>query len=76
MGVLSETASVTVTDKTSYVAVMTLPQSGRLDGSEQPQGLPDARAQRLFEVTVFVPALGAELLLVAAKYLGKSNLVF
>jgi hypothetical protein len=28
-------------------AVMTLPQSGRLDGGEQPQGLPDARAQRL-----------------------------
>src|SRR5262249_17309163 len=28
-------------------SVMTLPQSGRLDGSEQPQGLPDARAQRL-----------------------------
>jgi hypothetical protein len=27
--------------------VMTLPQSGRLDGGEQPQGLPDARAQRL-----------------------------
>ena len=24
---------------------MTLPQSGRLDGGEQPQGLPDARAQ-------------------------------
>jgi hypothetical protein len=27
--------------------VMTLPQSGRLDGGEQPQGLPDVRAQRL-----------------------------
>jgi uncharacterized membrane protein YkvA (DUF1232 family) len=27
--------------------VMTLPQSGRLDGGEQPQGLPDARAPRL-----------------------------
>jgi hypothetical protein len=48
---------------------MTLPQSGRLDGSEQPQGLPDARAQRLFEVTVFIPALGVELLLFAAKSL-------
>jgi hypothetical protein len=46
---------------------MTLPQSGRLDGSEQPQGLPDARAQRLFEVTVFIPALGVELLLFAAR---------
>ncbi len=45
---------------------MTLPQSGRLDGGEQPQGLPDARAQRLFEVTVFIPALGIELFLVAA----------
>ena len=36
--------------KSGYVAdesVMTLPQSGRLDGSEQPQGLPDAHAQRL-----------------------------
>src|SRR5215471_10582065 len=66
MGVLSETASVTVTDKTSYVAVMTLPQSGRLDGSEQPQGLPDARAPRLFKVTVFIPAVAIKLLLVAA----------
>ncbi len=45
---------------------MTLPQSGRLDGGEQPQGLPDARAQRLFNVTVFIPALDFELLLVAA----------
>ena len=34
--------------------VMTLPQSGRLDGGEQPQGLPDARAQRLFAATVFL----------------------
>src|SRR5215813_11597048 len=66
MGVLSETASVTVTDKTSYVVVMTLPQSGRLDGSEQPQGLPDARAPRLFKVTVFIPAVAIKLLLVAA----------
>src|SRR5215831_13007948 len=44
---------------------MTLPQSGRLDGGEQPQGLPDERAPPLFEVTIFVPALGIELLLVA-----------
>src|SRR5437016_4668408 len=44
---------------------MTLPQSGRLDGGEQPQGLPDERAQRLLDVTVFIPALGIELLLVA-----------
>src|SRR5262249_21220166 len=41
-------------------------QSGRLDGGEQPQGLPDTRAQRLFAVTVFIPALGIELFLVAA----------
>jgi hypothetical protein len=47
--------------------VMTLPQSGRLDGGEQPQGLPDARAQRLFEVTFCIPALGIELFLVAAR---------
>jgi len=46
---------------------MTLPQSGRLDGGEQPQGLPDARAQRLFAVTVLIPALGIELCLVAAR---------
>ena len=45
---------------------MTLPQSGRLDGSEQPQGLPDTRAQRLLKVTVFIPAWGIALLLVAA----------
>jgi hypothetical protein len=44
---------------------MTLPQSGRLDGGEQPQGLPDERAQRLLAVTVFIPALDSELLLVA-----------
>jgi hypothetical protein len=44
---------------------MTLPQSGRLDGGEQPQGLPDERAQRLFAATVFIPALDSELLLVA-----------
>jgi len=50
----------------AYEEVMTLPQSGRLDVGEQPQGLPDARAQRLFEVTVFIPALGIELFLVAA----------
>ena len=43
---------------------MTVLQSGRLDGSEQPQGLPDARVQRLFAVTVFIPALDSELLLV------------
>ena len=45
---------------------MTLPQSGKLDGGEQPQGLPDARVQRLFAVTVFIPALEIERLLVAA----------
>jgi hypothetical protein len=44
---------------------MTLPQSGRLDGGEQPQGLPDQRAQRLFAATVFIRALDSELLLVA-----------
>ena len=44
---------------------MTLPQSGRLDGGEQPQGLPDARAQRLFAATVFLPAWDIKLLLVA-----------
>ena len=44
---------------------MTLPQSGRLDGGEQPQGLPDARAQRLLAVTVCIPALDIKLLLVA-----------
>ena len=44
---------------------MTLPQSGRLDGGEQPQGLPDARAQRLFAATVFLLALDIKLLLVA-----------
>ncbi len=44
---------------------MTLPQSGRLDGGEQPQGLPDAWAQQRFAVTVFIPALAIELLLVA-----------
>ena len=42
---------------------MTPPQSGGLDGGEQPQGLPDARAQRLFAVTVFIPALDSALLL-------------
>ena len=46
---------------------MTLPQSGRLDGGEQPQGLPDGRMPRLFAVTVFIPALGIELFLVAAR---------
>src|ERR671930_1741093 len=46
---------------------MTPPQSGGLDGGEQPQGLPDARAQRLFEVTVFIPAWDIELPLVAAR---------
>jgi len=45
---------------------MTLPQSGRLAVSEQPQGLPDARVQRLFNVTVFLPAADIELLLVVA----------
>ena len=45
---------------------MTLPQSGRLDGGEQPQGLPDARAQRLFKGTVFLSALGIALFLVVA----------
>ena len=44
---------------------MTLPQSGRLDGGEQPQGLPDERAQRLLAATVFIPALAITLLLVA-----------
>ena len=42
---------------------MTLPQSGRLDGGEQPQGLSDERAQRLLAGTVFIPALDSELLL-------------
>jgi hypothetical protein len=42
---------------------MTLPQSGRLDGGEQPQGLPDERAPRLFTATVFIPDLDSELLL-------------
>ncbi len=42
---------------------MTLPQSGRLDGGEYPQGLPDERAQRLLAGTVFIPALESELLL-------------
>src|SRR5690349_7471818 len=46
---------------------MMLPQSGRLDGGEQPQGLPDACAQRLFAVAVFILALGIELFLVAAR---------
>ena len=45
---------------------MTPPQSGGLDSGEQPQGLPDARAQRLFAVAVFILALGIELFLVAA----------
>ena len=44
---------------------MTPPQSGGLDGGEQPQGLPDARAQRLFAATVFLPAWDIKLLLVA-----------
>ena len=44
---------------------MTLPQSGRLDGGEQPQGLPAERAQRLLAGTVFIPAWDNELLLVA-----------
>ena len=43
---------------------MTLPQSGRLDGGEQPQGLPDARAPRLFAVTVCIPAVDIALRLV------------
>src|SRR5438309_1698243 len=42
---------------------MTLPQSGRLDGGEQPQGLPDERAQRLLDVTVFIPPFAIEFLL-------------
>ena len=46
---------------------MTPPQSGGLDGREQPQGLPDARAQRLFNVTVCIPAWDIELPLVAAR---------
>ena len=46
---------------------MTLPQSGRLDGGEQPQGLPEARAPRLFAVTVFIPGLDSELFLVAER---------
>src|SRR5262245_59546393 len=46
---------------------MTPPQSGGLDGGEQPQGLPDARAPQLFEVTIFIPALDTELLLVAVR---------
>jgi hypothetical protein len=46
---------------------MTPPQSGGLDDGEQPQGLPDARAQRLFAVTVCIPALDIEPLLVAVR---------
>ena len=46
---------------------MTLPQSGRLDGGEQPQGLPDGRVPRLFAVTVCIPAWDSELFLVAAR---------
>ena len=46
---------------------MTLPQSGRLDGGEQPQGLPDGGVPRLFAVTVFLPSLGIALFLVAAR---------
>ena len=46
---------------------MTLPQSGRLDGGEQPQGLPEARAPRRFAATVFIPALDIRLLLVAER---------
>ena len=46
--------------------VMTLPRSGGLNGDEQPQGLPDVRVPRLFKVTVFIPAVDIELLLVAA----------
>ena len=42
---------------------MTLPQNGRLDGGEQPQGLPDERAQRLLAGTIFIPSLDSELLL-------------
>jgi len=49
----------------SMRGVMTLPQSGRLDGGEQPQGLPDARVPRLFKATVSIPAVDSELLLVA-----------
>src|SRR4029450_2230488 len=44
--------------------VITLPQSGRLDDGEQPQGLPDARAPRLFAVTVCIPAVDITLRLV------------
>src|SRR5262249_38891364 len=47
--------------------VMTLPQSGRLDGGEPPHGLPDERAPRLLAVTVFIPALGIARLLVADR---------
>jgi hypothetical protein len=43
--------------------VMALPQSGRLASGEQPQGLPEARAPRLCNVTVFIPAGDSELLL-------------
>jgi hypothetical protein len=47
---------------------MTLPQSGRLDGGEQPQGLPDERAQRLLAGTIFIPALDSELPLMGRDY--------
>jgi hypothetical protein len=46
---------------------MTPPQSGGLDGGEQPQGLPEACAQRLCEVPVFIPAWDSALRLVAAR---------
>ena len=46
---------------------MTPPQSGGLDGGEQPQGLPEARAPRLCAVTVSIPAGDIELLLGAAR---------
>ena len=47
---------------------MSLPQSGRLDGGEQPQGLPDERAQRLLAGTIFIPALDSELPLMGRDY--------
>jgi len=53
---------------TSLVEVITLPQSGRLDGCEQPQGLPKLKYNGLFVVvlkfTVFIRAIAIQLLLI------------
>jgi hypothetical protein len=40
--------------------VMTLPQSGRLDGGEQPQGLPGERAEPYSKPGHFMPTFGVE----------------